>query len=232
MRSTSLSRVGAERTRTHVVATAYSHGPTSDTGTLGGREGLGGTMAGSIGTVAGGVDGAARATGGAIILAAAGDATGAAAGTLGAIAGGALGAVVLGAGVLTVDGLVGCALATCALEPGAAGGRLSTVPANVLSTACVALSSAAGSVAARGTAVSGADADGPIRCEMKYPTATIAAMAMATRVRPRTRRAPAGAVDMRQFGQTPMATGRCTPQLGQFTVSTRSPPGSYDTKGT
>jgi hypothetical protein len=191
---------------------------------------LGGTMAGSIGTVAGVVDGAARATGGAIILAAAGDATGAAAGTLGAIAGDAWGAVVLGAGVFTLDGLVGCALATCALEPAAAGGRLSTVPANVLSTACVTLSSAAGSVAARGTAVSGAD--GPTRCEMKYPTATMAAMAMATRVRPRTRRAPAGAVDMRQFGQTPMATGRCTPQLGQLTVSTRSPPGAYDTKGT
>lgn len=50
IRSTSLSRVGAERTRTHVVATAYSHGPSSDTATLGGGAGLGGTMAGSTGT--------------------------------------------------------------------------------------------------------------------------------------------------------------------------------------
>lgn len=55
IRSTSLSRVGAERTRTHVVAIAYSHGPSSDTATLGGGAGLGGaglggTMAGSTGT--------------------------------------------------------------------------------------------------------------------------------------------------------------------------------------
>ena len=36
---------------------------------------------------------------------------------------------------------------------------------------------------------------------------------------------------MRQFGQTPIATGRCTPQLGQLTVATRSLPNSYDTNG-
>lgn len=52
MRNTSLSRVGAERTRTHVVATANSQAPESGTATLGGAEGFGGTIAGSTGVAA------------------------------------------------------------------------------------------------------------------------------------------------------------------------------------
>lgn len=42
MRSMSLSRVGADRNRTHVVATAYSQRPVSGTATRGGGAGLGG----------------------------------------------------------------------------------------------------------------------------------------------------------------------------------------------
>lgn len=47
MRSTSLFVLGADRTRTHVVATAYSQTPESETATTGGGAGLGGTIAGS-----------------------------------------------------------------------------------------------------------------------------------------------------------------------------------------
>ena len=61
--------------------------------------------------------------------------------------------------------------------------------------------------------------------------ARIAAIPTLVNIRPRTSRRPDGAVDIRQFGQTPIATGRCTPQLGQLTVTTRSPPNSYDTNG-
>jgi hypothetical protein len=80
-----------------------------------------------------------------------------------------------------------------------------------------------------GNTVSIAVADDPVdavpstRREIAYPTAMSAAMATLASTRPRTRRRPDGAVDMRQFGHTPMATGRCTPQLGQLTVGTRSP---------
>lgn len=49
MRSISLPRFGAERTRTQVLATAYSHRPVSTTATIGGGAGLGATMAGSTG---------------------------------------------------------------------------------------------------------------------------------------------------------------------------------------
>lgn len=51
-------------------------------------------------------------------------------------------------------------------------------------------------------------------------------------ITPRVRRPRCGAVEVKQLGQTPMTTGRCTPHLGQFTVGTRSPFISYDTNGT
>jgi hypothetical protein len=50
MRNTPLSRLGAARTRTHVMATADSHMPSSVTATVGGNAGFGGTMAGSTET--------------------------------------------------------------------------------------------------------------------------------------------------------------------------------------
>jgi hypothetical protein len=69
------------------------------------------------------------------------------------------------------------------------------------------------------------------RREIAYPTPIIAAMTRPVSTSPRVNRTPAGADDIAQFGQTPMATGRCTPHVGQLTVGTRSPAMSYETNG-
>ncbi len=59
----------------------------------------------------------------------------------------------------------------------------------------------------------------------------ITMIARPTNVRLRATRARAGPEEVRQLGQTPIATGRCTPQEGQLTVGTRLPCTSYDTNG-
>ena len=199
MRSTSLSREGAERTRTHVRATAGSHVPLSETATLGGAEGFGGAMAGSVaGTDAG--------------LACVGAAVGACVRT------GSVCAVIPGAGVTLAVAVLGL--------------RFSAVDSG---TTALALSCSAGDRNAVLSAVVRA-APAPLsvpsaRRDIRYPTAITATIPRAAMKRPRRRRAPAGAVEVMQFGQTPIATGRCTPQVGQFTVGTRSPERSYETKG-
>jgi hypothetical protein len=65
-----------------------------------------------------------------------------------------------------------------------------------------------------------------------YPMAMMVAITAPITMAPRVTWPRRGAEDIRQFGQTPMATGRCTPQLGQLSVGTRSAPLSYDTNGT
>ena len=69
----------------------------------------------------------------------------------------------------------------------------------------------------------GADELGPNRRDITYPATMITMIARPTNVRLRATRARAGPEEVRQLGQTPMATGRCTPQEGQLTVGTRLP---------
>jgi hypothetical protein len=188
MRSVSLSLVGAERTRTQVLAVANSQRPVSGTATLGGGAGTGAAGFGDTLLVASAVvaDRGAAAT-----------AAGAGAG---------------------IDVGIG------AIEAGAARSDESAAINAVESIGEVA--SVGSPVSATLTAGIDADFIFSVRREIRYPTARIMAMPTPVSIRPRTSRRPDGAVDIRQFGQTPMATGRCTPQLGQLTVATRSPPNS------
>jgi hypothetical protein len=71
----------------------------------------------------------------------------------------------------------------------------------------------------------------PIDRDTTYPTAMITAIARLDNMRMRVTRPRDDRVDVRQFGQAPMAAGRCTPQIGQFNTGTCLPVPSYDTNG-